>query len=35
LFFPYWSQGGKGWLSMNVDFRLKEIFAFSPGAAGI
>jgi len=32
---PFIELGGKGWMSMNVDFRLKETFAFSLGVAGI
>lgn len=32
---PFIELGGKGWMSMNVDFRLKETFAFSLGIAGI
>ena len=32
---PFIEIGGKGWLSLNVDFRLKETFALSIGAAGI
>lgn len=32
---PFLELGGKGWISMNVDFRLKETFAFSLGVAGI
>lgn len=27
--------GGKGWLSLNVDFRIKETYAISIGVAGI
>lgn len=32
---PFIELGGKGWLSLNVDFRIRESFALSIGAAGI
>lgn len=32
---PFIELGGKGWLSLNVDFRIKESFAISAGIAGI
>ena len=32
---PFIELLGKGWLSLNVDFRIKETFAISIGAAGI
>ena len=31
----YVELGGKGWLSLNVDFRIKETYAISIGVAGI
>jgi len=32
---PFIELGGKGWLSLNVDFRIKETLAISAGIAGI
>ena len=32
---PFIELGGKGWLSLNVDFRIKETYAISIGVAGI
>jgi hypothetical protein len=32
---PFIELGGKGWFSLNVDFRIKETYAISIGAAGI
>lgn len=32
---PFLELGGKGWISLNVDFRIKETFAISAGVAGI
>ena len=32
---PFIEFGGKGWLSLNVDFRIKETYAISIGVAGI
>ena len=35
LISPFFELGGKGWLSLNVDFRIKEAYAISIGVAGI
>lgn len=32
---PFIEFGGKGWLSLNIDFRIKETYAVSAGIAGI
>ncbi|MHC1777766.1 MAG: hypothetical protein AB9834_20370 [Lentimicrobium sp.] len=32
---PFLELGGKGWISLNIDFRIKETFTISAGVAGI
>lgn len=32
---PFFELLGKGWLSLNIDFRIKETYALSAGIAGI